>query len=190
MEQEDLTYLNEFEHSLRQELLRYCTEKKLLNGQLYQVEELDEKWHIEMPYYCADAVPEIAKYPHSSIVWAAYVGMGYAAVWDDSWNTKKDINLYQMIRDTKDYDHIDEAVVETIIGLDPKGEEVRLLTEVMIACANTALTRIHKEEIEPQSKMAFYVYARCITVFFSLGVALELKRRGYLYQKMKISDLN
>ena len=55
--------LNRYEEALRSALIKHVTEKGLLEGQLLEVEELNEKWHAAAPSYMADAVPEIPKYP-------------------------------------------------------------------------------------------------------------------------------
>jgi hypothetical protein len=52
--------------------------------------------------------------------------------------------------------------------------------------ANTAQTMIRKEGIEPQSVMAFHLFARVVKVFFRLGVSLELRRMGYKYVKVNL----
>ena len=72
--------LNRYEEALRSALIKHVTEKGLLEGQLLEVEELNEKWHAAAPSYMADAVPEIAKYPLVAIAWAMYEGMGIAVL--------------------------------------------------------------------------------------------------------------
>jgi hypothetical protein len=46
---------------------------------------------------------------------------------------------------------------------------------------------IRKEGIEPQSVMAFHLFARVAKVFYRLGVSLELRHRGYKYVKMNVN---
>jgi hypothetical protein len=46
---------------------------------------------------------------------------------------------------------------------------------------------IRKEGIEPQSVMAFHLFARVVKVFFELGVSLELHHRGYKYVKVNLN---
>ena len=45
---------------------------------------------------------------------------------------------------------------------------------------------IRKENIEPQSPDAFYVFARSVKVLFKVGVSIALKRLGYKYQKVTV----
>ena len=52
--------LNRYEASLRETLTKRLTDAKWLEGQLLEVEELNEKWRTSAPSYMADAVPEVA----------------------------------------------------------------------------------------------------------------------------------
>ena len=67
--------LNRYEASLREALIKRLSDAKWLDGQLLEVEELNEKWRAAAPSYMADAVPEIGRYPLVAIAWAMYEGM-------------------------------------------------------------------------------------------------------------------
>ena len=54
--------------------------------------------------------------------------------------------------------------------------------------AHTALSMIRKEQIEPQSVMAFHVFARTTKVFYRLGVSIALRRLGYHYVKVRLDS--
>ncbi|MBR5801861.1 MAG: hypothetical protein IKY25_03840, partial [Alistipes sp.] len=82
METKDLEFLDSFSRKLAKTLIEQCTADQMLDGELYTVEELDEKWNGLAPEYMAAAVPQIAEYPLAAIAWAAYVGMGAAVLWD------------------------------------------------------------------------------------------------------------
>ena len=90
MEQKDLEYLNSYTQKLAKSLIEQATTAGVINGELFTVEELDEKWLTSAPEYMAAAVPQIAEYPLAAIAWAAYMGMGAAVLWDKSWGEYKD----------------------------------------------------------------------------------------------------
>jgi hypothetical protein len=46
---------------------------------------------------------------------------------------------------------------------------------------------IRKEGIEPQSVMAFHIFARAVKVFYELGISIELRHRGYKYVKVQVN---
>lgn len=183
----------EFVSNMEKQLLKLCTQRHLLNGQLLIIDELNEKWRHSAPQYMADAVPEIARYPMVSIAWALYYGMGAASLWDGAWdNVKEKEDLYVYIRDARGFDNMDDYVTEGLMGLHPKdnvidAENLNRLTSLIQDCAELALTLIRKEGIEPQSIEAFQMYAKTTELFFRLGVSLALTGLGYKYEKLMMN---
>ncbi|MDO4215337.1 MAG: hypothetical protein Q4D12_05415 [Bacteroidales bacterium] len=176
-------YLDTYEQGLTEHLLRMLSDMKLLNRQLLTSQDLSEKWNQMAPAYVADGVKEIAKYPTVSLGWAMYLGMAVANYWDKDWETYGSMpQLYEYIRDKRGFDYMDEYIRETVLEL--KGEEFDRMEQVVQDCAQQVLSKIRHEQIEPQSPMAFYVYARSIKVLFHMGAAVELKRMGYKMEKM------
>lgn len=176
-------YLDTYEQGLIEHLLRMLSDMKLLNRQLLTSQDLSEKWNQMAPAYVADGVKEIAKYPTVSLGWAMYLGMAVANYWDKDWETYGSMpQLYEYIRDKRGFDYMDEYIRETVLEL--KGEEFDRMEQVVQDCAQQVLSKIRHEQIEPQSPMAFYVYARSIKVLFHMGAAVELKRMGYKMEKM------
>lgn len=176
-------YLDTYEQGLTEHLLRMLSDMKLLNRQLLTSQDLSEKWNQMAPAYVADGVKEIAKYPTVSLGWAMYLGMAVANYWDKDWETYGSMpQLYEYIRDKRGFDYMDEYIRETVLELN--GEEFDRMEQVVQDCAQQVLSKIRHEQIEPQSPMAFYVYARSIKVLFHMGAAVELKRMGYKMEKM------
>ena len=188
MEQKELEFLNSFTEKLSDTLVKQCTADKMLDGKMLLVEELNEKWRTSAPEYMVDAVPQIAEYPSAAIAWACYVGMGAAVLWDKSWGDYKDTeDWYSLMSKPRGFDCLDEYVIECLVGYSLDSEENQKLEGVIRKCANTAQTMIRKEGIEPQSVMAFHLFARVVKVFFELGVSLELTHRGYKYVKVNLN---
>ena len=188
MEEKDLAFLNSFTEKLSDTLVKQCTADGMLDGKMLMVEELNEKGRTSAPEYMVDAVPQIAEYPSAAIAWACYVGMGAAVLWDKSWGEYKDTeDWYSLMAKPRGFDCLDEYVIECLVGYALDSEENQKLESVIRKCANTAQTMIRKEGIEPQSVMAFHLFARVVRVFFELGVSLELHHRGYKYVKVNFN---
>lgn len=188
MEEKDLELLNTFAENLSKAVVKQCSDDKLLDGQMLTVEELNDKWRESAAEYMAAAVPQIADYPLAAIAWACYMGMGAAVLWDKSWGDYKDTkDWYSLMAGPRGFDEMDEYVVECLVGYPLTSPEAEKLENTIRKCAYLAQTFIRKEGIEPQSVMAFHIFARTAKVFFELGVSLELYHRGYKYVKMNVN---
>ncbi len=186
-EQSQNDYLNTFEEKLQNELLKLITKAGELDGQLLSVEELEEKWKTSAPEYMVAAVPQIADYPTAAIAWAGYVGMGAAVLWDRDWNTYRYTeDFYSLLAKPRGFDEMDEYVTEEMLRYKLDSADADKIGTTMLSAAQAANTAIRKESIEPQSAMAFYVFARTTKVFYKLGIAMALKRLGYKYEKVTL----
>ena len=183
MEQQE--YLQNFEKGLAEQLTKTLSDKKLLGGYTFEVEELAQMWHNCAPDYMADAVPQIAEYPLAAIAWAAYFGAGAAVLWDKQ-AIKEDENTYLRLRDARGFDEMDEYVAYLMLDNGIKQAEIDHVEDALRSAAQSAETAIRKEGIEPQSVMAFHIFARVVKVFFALGVSVALHLMGYKYEKVKV----
>lgn len=183
MEQQE--YLQNFEKALAEQLTKMLSDKKLLGGYTFEVEELTELWHRLAPDYMADAVPQIADYPLAAIAWAAYFGAGAAVMWDKQ-TLKADENTYLRLRDARGFDEMDEYVAYLMLDAGIKQAEIDKVEDALRSAAISAETAIRKEGIEPQSVMAFHIFARVVKVFFALGASVALHLMGYKYEKVKV----
>ena len=185
MDMVNKVYLENFESRIMDELLRLCTQYKVLEGTLLSTEDIDARWHDMAPEYVADAVPNIADYPTVAIAWAGYVGMAVAHLWDSDWAAHcKD--EYTSLYGPAGFDDMDENIVQKVLGFHLESLEAKNIEVMMRRLAETALTLIRRENIEPQSPMAFHVYARAIKVMYRLGAAIELKRLGYRFEQVNL----
>ena len=183
--------LNRYEEQLRKTIVERLTERKLLEGRLLEVEELNEKWRAAAPSYMADAVPEIAKYPLVAIAWAMYEGMGAAVLWDKEWNRYQDEeDFHKMFTAPRGFDEMDEYITEVLLCLPLGSEGANKLEDLIRSTAERALSLIRKEQVEAQSVMAFHVFARTTKVMFDAGVAVQLRRMGYNYVKVNADVVN
>ena len=183
----DIEYLNRFESKLQEELLRLCTSYKMLDGVLLETDDINEHWHTLAPEYVADAVNEIADYPVVSVAWAAYLGMAVAYAWDVDWPTFQKAP-YQAYYGDQGFDDMDEHIVRDLLGIALDSEEAGDIEKMLRRCGETTVSLIRYENIEPQSPMAFHVYARAVKTMFRIGAAIELYRLGYKFQKVDMSQ--
>lgn len=179
----DKEYLDSFEDKLQEELLRLCTSYNMLDGKLLATDDIDNQWNVLAPEYMADAVGQINEYPTVSIAWAAYLGLAIAYGWDTDWNFISKA-AYQSFYGEQGFDDMDEHIVRDLLGIPLDSEEAQNLEGMIRRSAQTAVALIRAEQIEPQSPMAFYVFARAVKVLFRIGAAIELKRLGYKFEKV------
>ena len=178
-------YLERFEKALQEELLQLCTSYKMLNGTMLASEDIDFHWNALAPEYMADAVPQVADYPTVSVAWAAYLGLAIAYGWDSDWE-KYSKQSYASYYGEQGFDDMDEHIIQQVLGLLPDGYEALALEDIIRRCGEKTIARIRHEHIEPQSPMAFYIFARACKVMFRIGAAIELKRLGYKFDKVDL----
>ncbi len=188
-------YIKIYAENLTKRLMEFAKEKGYMDEMMLDVEELNEIWNKVAPEYMVDAVPEVTKYPIVSIAWACYFGMGAASLWDQDWEKySKVASLYDEIRSKKGFDHMDDYVTEDIMlkGSNYEGkfdiEKREKINSFIYEAANIAHTLIRKENVEPQSEQAFYIFAKTTSIFYQLGVSLALFILGYKYHKVTISS--
>ena len=181
----DIGFLNRFEEKIMNELLRICTSRKMLGGTLLATDDVTGHWEVLAPEYVADAVTQIADYPTVSIAWAGYLGMAVAHGWDKNWQEclKTPYNAYY---GEQGFDDMDEHIVQHVLGLSLDSMQAQDIEAIIRTCAQTAVTLIRREQIEPQSPMAFHVFARTVKVMYRIGAVLELKRLGYKFEEVQL----
>lgn len=189
MEMAESQYLANYEEKLLKQLLRQMTDAGVLRGELLAAEELDDRWRTSAPEYMAAAVPQIAQYPTVAIAWAAYVGIGAAVLWDTDCESYEGVeDLYTLLAAPRGFDELDEYVLQGLLGYALGGKDATRIEDLLRSAAQTALKMIQHEEVEPQSVMAFHVFARTTRVMYKLGVAVGLRLQGYNYEKATIDQ--
>ncbi len=179
-------YLQQYEQRLTQTLLERCTQAQMLEGELLESDDTNEIWDKFAPEYMADAVPNLNDYPAVAIAWAAYFGVAVASIWDTDWQKYHNTELYTALRDVRGFDEMDEYIVEEVLGLTLDSPENKKFEELLRSLAQTAQSQLRRENVEDGTTDAFYIFASTTKVFFKIGVALELHRRGYQYQKVNM----
>ncbi|MBR5593279.1 MAG: hypothetical protein IKW46_04315 [Bacteroidaceae bacterium] len=182
-------YLENFESRITDELLRMCKQYGVLDGTLLASDDITARWDALAPEYMADAVPNIADYPTVAVAWAGYIGMAVAHQWDGDWAAHSTAG-YNSYYGAQGFDDMDEHIVRDVIGFHLESREAKAIEDMMRRLGETAVTLIRRERIEPQSPMAFHVYARVVKVMFRIGAAMELKRLGYKFEQVNLPSIN
>lgn len=181
-------YLENFESRMTDGLLRLCKQYGMLDGTLLATDDIDARWQDFAPEYMADAVPNIADYPTVAIAWAGYVGMAVAHLWDEDWVLHCNDD-YKSLYGSAGFDDMDENIVQNVLGFHLESQEAKNIEQMMRRLGETALTMIRRENIEPQSPMAFHIYARVVKVVYRIGAAIELRRLGYKFEQVNLPGI-
>ena len=180
---ENVEYLRDFETRMQDELLRLATSCKMLDGVLLSSQDVEDRWEALALDYFADAVAQINEYPAVAVAWAGYMGMAVVHYWDKDWSAHSN-DSYSSMYGENGFDDMDEHIMRDIMGLPLESQYAKDCEEVLRRCAYAALSLIRHEDIQPQSPMAYYTFARTVKVMYRIGAAIELRRLGYKYEKV------
>ena len=187
MEMEENTqYFDTYEAHLQQEIMKMCASLGMLDRELLASEDIDGKWKEWAPEYIAEALPEVNSYPEFAIACAGYVGMAVAQWWDQDWGRHHSAS-YESLHGPRGFDDMDEHIVQSVLGLALNSTEAKQIMNIMLCCAQKAVTFIQHEQIERQTVKAFHIFARTVRVMYKVGAAIQLKRLGYKFHKVDIS---
>ena len=187
--EENILYYDTYEENLQREILKMCTSLGMLDGELLNSEDINQKWKEWAPEYIADALPEVNSYPEFAIACAGYAGMATAQWWDQDWGRHHSAD-YSSLHGPRGFDDMDEHIVQNILGLSLDSVEAKQIMNILLCCAQKAVTFIQHEHIESQTVKAFHIFARTVKVMFKTGAALQLKRLGYKFQKVDLNRIN
>lgn len=182
--EENTQYFDSYEENLQREVLRMCTSLGMLEGELLASEDIDQKWKEWAPEYIADALPEVNSYPEFAIACAGYAGMAAAQWWDEDWGRNHG-KEYKSLHGPRGFDDMDEYIVQNILGLTLDSVDAQQIMNILLCCAQKAVTFIRHEHIEHQTVKAFHIFARTVRVMYKTGAALQLKRLGYKFHKVE-----
>ena len=184
--EENTQYYDSYEENLQRELLKMCTSLGMLDGELLSSEDIDQKWKEWAPDYIAEALPEVNSYPEFAIACAGYAGMAVAQWWDQDWGRNHGAD-YNVLHGPRGFDDMDEHIVQNILGLPLDSPDAKQIMNILLCCAQSAVTFIQHEQIEHQTVKAFHIFARTVKVLYRIGAALQLRRLGYKFHKVDLS---
>ena len=183
--EENTQYFDAYEENLLNELVRTVSSLGMLDGQLLNSEDIDQKWKEWAPEYIAEALPEVNSYPEFAIACAGYAGMALAKWWDEDWGRHHGTD-YSSLHGPRGFDDMDEYIVQNILGLKLDSPEAKQLVNILLVSAQKASTFIQHEQIERQTVKAFHIFARTVKVMYRIGAAIQLRRLGYKLHKVAL----
>jgi len=184
--EENIQYYNAYEEKLQQEILKMCKSLGMLDSELLSSEDIDQKWKEWAPEYIAEALPEVNSYPEFAIACAGYVGMAVAQWWDQGWGRHHGAK-YESLHGPRGFDDMDEHIVQNILDLSLDSPQAKQIVNILLCCAQKAVTFIRHEHIEAQTVKAFHIFARTVKVMYRTGAAIQLRRLGYKFHKVNLN---
>lgn len=177
-------HISDFEQKLTQKLVEQTTRYNILAGKLLSSQDINEYWRQHAPEYLADAVLQVRQYPLTSVAWAAYMGMGVAHEWDTNWERGSQL-AYTHYYGDQGFDNMDDHVMANLLGVDIESVHATTLAVIVQNLARTTISTIQHQGVEPQTKMAYLLFATSCKAMFRLGAAIELFRLGYKWERLK-----
>lgn len=179
----DTEYLDRYEKTLRDGLVKLCRGEGLLSeGKLQNSPDVNEVWdNSYLKDYVADAVVNFNEYPDAALAWAGFMGMAVAHNWDSDWAAHK-ADPYSSYYGGRGFDDMDEHILGEVLHLNAEHSEK--VSRVLNECAAATLGLIRHEGIEPQTSLGFYILVRSYSVIYEIGAAIEFKRLGYSMVKL------
>lgn len=165
------------------DLHQYLLSLKRVDEHLPEAPDLEELWSKIGESYLPDAMREFPKYPTVALGWIMFVGMAMAKYWDVDWELYSKVeDHYTHLRDSKDFDHMDDYICEQVLGLDEK--EHKTLSGIVAECASRTLNLLTHQGLEPGTESAFRGFIAALHQMYLMGIAIELKSLGYHMTKL------
>lgn len=170
--------MTEFEERLHQSLFTYLQQQGRVGERFPDAPDLEEKWESVGRAYLPDGIREYTDYPVVSLGWVMYIGMALAKMWDKDWeHYSVQENLYEMLRDVRGYDLMDEFVREEVLELE--GEDFQKMEVLVGECARRTHSLLAHAGVEPGTAEAFHAYVAALHQLYLMGIAVELHHLGY-----------
>lgn len=175
--------LSEIEQVFKNDLHHYLTSINKVDEHLPEAPDIEALWPKIGESYLPDAMREFNKYPEVSLGWIMFVGMAIAKYWDTDWELYGKVDdLYKHLREQIDFDHMDDYICETVLGLNEADHKA--ITNVVAECACRTYSKLYHQHLEPGTKEAFVGFIAALHQMYLMGAAIELKALGYHMTKL------
>ncbi len=171
------------EEIFKNDLHQYLTYMKLVDERLPEAPDVEELWPKVGESYLPDAMREFGKYPTVSLGWIMFVGMALAKYWDEDWELYSKVeDHYKYLRDSIDFDHMDDYICEKVLLLNET--ECKSLSAVVAECASRTYNLLIHQGLQPGTEEAFRGFVAALHQMYLMGAAVELKALGYHMTKL------
>ena len=175
--------MNNFLTTLFDDIHRFLVERDAVDERMPECPDVEGKWPAIAESYLPDGAREFADYPVASLGWMMFIAMAVAKFWDVDWQRyDKEPDLYLMLRDKRGYDHLDEYILDEVLGLH--GDAAEQMQTLVGDCAERVKRLLYKQDIEPGTADAFKAYVACLQCMYHMGMAVQLKAMGYHMTKL------
>ena len=172
------------EEIFKKDLHQYLTYIKRVDERLPEAPDIEALWPKVGESYMPDAIREFSEYPTVSLGWIMFVGIAIAKYWDEDWELYSKVeDLYKYLRDSIDFDHMDDYICEKVLCLDAKEHEV--VNNVVGECAARTYNKLCRMRLEAGSKEAFLTFVAALHQMYLMGIAVELRSLGYHMTKVQ-----
>ena len=167
-----------YEEVFKQDLHQYLLSIKRVDERLPEAPDIEELWPKIGESYLPDAMREFNQYPTVALGWIMFVGMAMAKYWDKDWELYSKVeDHYKHLRDSIDFDHMDDYICEKILCLDEV--EHKVVNAIVAECGSRTYNLLSHQHLEPGTEAAFRAFIAALHQMFLMGMAMELKRLGY-----------
>ncbi len=171
------------EEIFKNDLHQYLTYIKRVDERLPEAPDIEGLWPKIGESYLPDAMREFDKYPTVSFGWIMFVGMAIAKYWDEDWELYSKVeDLYKYLRESIDFDHMDDYICGKVLLLDE--DDSNALSLVVAECASRTHNLLIHQGLQPGSEEAFRGFVAALHQMYLMGVAIELKALGYHMTKL------
>lgn len=174
----DAALVEAFEAKVRKDLIDFLHKKDALDPVVPECPDVEEKWGLIARAYMPDGAREFQQYPVVSLGWMMFIGMAMAYYWDTDWEKHSPrTDYYEVLRDLRGYDNMDDAVVEQVLGYE--GETAEKVSSLVAECASRVYGLLSHEQVEPGTQAALGCYIAALHQLYLAGMAMELNALGY-----------
>lgn len=107
------------ENGVKKDLYKYLRSVGELDERMPECPDVADAWRKIAEAYLPDGIREFSGYPTVSLGWMMFLGMAMAQFWDENWTEYgQNTNIYEMLRDKRGYDNMDEYILEEVLRLD------------------------------------------------------------------------
>lgn len=173
------------ENIVRADLHSYLRSVGAVDDRMPECIDIEEKWPEIARAYMPDGIREFNSSPIVAFGWMMFVGMAMAAMWDEDWDKyRENIALYELLRDVRGFDYMDEYILEDVLHLDraASGKYSGIVAE----CASRTNSILLHRNIEPGTKAAFQAFVDCLHQMYLMGMAVGLRLLGYRMVAMNL----
>lgn len=172
-----------FEEVFKQDLHQYLLSIKRVDERLPEAPDIEELWPKIGESYLPDAMREFNQYPTVALGWIMFVGMAMAKYWDKDWELYSKVeDHYKHLRDSIDFDHMDDYISEKVLLLD--GDAHKQLTDLVAECASRTYNKLIHMGLQPGTEEAFRGFIAALHQMYLMGIAIQLKAMGYHMTKL------